>query len=106
VLALRETFKGWMYEKEEAVAKREKRRGEKEATFASFFDLTKRAIEVEERIAKPMAMEAETNLLAEERAIMFVDMTNMTSEQKAWVEKHHAIIQQRKACSHMSSVQR
>jgi hypothetical protein len=40
-------------------------------------------------------MEAKAKLLAKERDIMFVDMTNMTAEQKALVEKRHTIIQQR-----------
>jgi hypothetical protein len=44
-----------------------KRCQEKEATCASFFDLTKRAIEVDERNAKAKAMEVEAKLLTEER---------------------------------------
>jgi hypothetical protein len=45
-LRLSETLKGWMAEKEETLAKmeEEKRRQEKVATYASFFDFTKRAI--------------------------------------------------------------
>jgi hypothetical protein len=97
-LALSETFKGYMAEKEEALAKRkEKKHRDKEATCASFFDLTKRAIKVEETNAKAKAMEAEDKLLAEEREIMFVDMTNMTAEQRAWVEKCRVICRQREA---------
>jgi hypothetical protein len=42
-------------------------------------------------------MEAEAELLAKEREIMFIDTTNMTAEQKAWVEKRRVIIQQREA---------
>jgi hypothetical protein len=53
VLALRETFKGWI--------------AKKEATCATFFDLTNRAIEVKDRNVKAKAMEAEAKLLAEER---------------------------------------
>jgi hypothetical protein len=50
-LALRENFKGWMANKEESLSKREeKKRREKEATCNQFFDLTKKAIEVEESI--------------------------------------------------------
>jgi hypothetical protein len=75
------------------------------ATCSSFFDLTKRAIEVEERNAKTKAMEAEAKLLGKEREIMFVDITNMTPEERSWVEKHHAIMQQREVLSHMSLVQ-
>jgi hypothetical protein len=52
-------------------------------------------IGVEESLAKAKAMEAEAKLLVEEREIMFIDMTNMMMEQKSWVEKHYAIIQQR-----------
>jgi hypothetical protein len=32
-------------------------------------------------------MEAEAELLAEEREFMFIDMTNMTPKQRSWVEK-------------------
>jgi ATPase subunit of ABC transporter with duplicated ATPase domains len=61
-------IKGWMAEKEEALAKREEKRcREKKATCASFVNLTKRAIEVIERNTKAKAMEAEAKLLAEER---------------------------------------
>jgi hypothetical protein len=42
-------------------------------------------------------MEAEAKILAEEREIMFIYTTNMALEQKAWVEKHRDIIQQRDA---------
>jgi hypothetical protein len=46
-------FKGWMAKKEEALAKmEEKRHRDKNATCAIFFDLTKRATELEERNAK------------------------------------------------------
>jgi polyphosphate kinase len=94
-LALSETFKGWMADKEEAIAvMEEKKRREKEATCNQFYDLTKKAIEVEESIAKAKVIEAEAKLMAEEREIMFVDTTNMSEGQKAWVEKHHAIILQ------------
>jgi hypothetical protein len=46
---------------------------------------------VEQSLAKAKAMEAESKLLAEEREIVFIDMTNMMMEQKAWVEAlcHH-----------------
>jgi hypothetical protein len=106
VAVLSETFKGWMADEEGAIAKRaEKRRREKGATYNQFFDLTKKAIEVEESMEKAIeveesmekakALEAEAKLMAEEREIMFIDTTNMTEGQKAWVKKHRAIIQQR-----------
>jgi hypothetical protein len=83
-----------MVDKEEAIAKREeKRHREKEATRNQFFNLTKKAIEVEESMAKAKALEAEAKLMTEEREIMFIDTTNMTVGQKAWVEKRRAIIQ-------------
>jgi hypothetical protein len=47
--------------------RKKKRCQEKEATCASFFDLTKRAIEVDKRNAKSKAMELEAKLLTEER---------------------------------------
>jgi hypothetical protein len=87
-----------MANKEEAIAKREeKKRWEKEATCNQFFDLTKKAIKVEESMAKTKAIEAEAKLMIEEREIMLVDTTNMAEGQKAWVEKRRAIIQQRDA---------
>jgi hypothetical protein len=80
----------------EAIAVREeKKRREKEATANAFYDLTKKAIEVEESMAKAKAIEDEAKLMAEEREIMLVDTTNMTEAQKAWVEKRRAIILQR-----------
>jgi hypothetical protein len=67
-LVLSEIFKGWIVDKNEAIAKREKKkREEKEATCPQFFDLTKKAIKVEETLAKTKAMEAEAKLLADER---------------------------------------
>jgi FtsZ-binding cell division protein ZapB len=72
----------------------EKKCREKEATAKAFYDLTKKAIEVEESMAKTKAIEDEAKLMAEEREIMLVDTTNMTEGQKAWVEKHRAIILQ------------
>jgi hypothetical protein len=95
-LALSETFKGWMADKDEAIVMiEEKKRREKEATANVFYDLTKKAIEVEESMANAKAIEAEAKLMAEEREIMLVDTTNMTEAQKAWVEKRRAIILQR-----------
>jgi hypothetical protein len=95
-LTLSETFKGWMVDKEKATAKREeKKHREKEATCNQFFDLTKKAFEVEESMAKAKALEANTKLMPKEMEIMFIDTTNMTEGQKAYVEKRHAIIQHR-----------
>jgi hypothetical protein len=75
-LALSETFKGWMVDKEEAIAKsEEKRNQEKKATCIQFFDLTMKAITVEESLAKAKAPEAEAKLLAKEREIIFIDTT-------------------------------
>jgi hypothetical protein len=50
------------------------------------------AIEVEESLTKAKTMKANAKLLAEEREIIFIDMTNMMTEQKSWVDNHHAII--------------
>jgi hypothetical protein len=92
-LALSKTIKGWMANKEEAISVREEKKcRKKEATSNAFYDLTKKAIEVEESMAK--AIEAEAKLMAEEREIMLVDTTNMTEGQKAWVEKRRAFIVQ------------
>jgi hypothetical protein len=80
-LALSKTFKGWMANKEEAIAKREeKKHREKKATCNQFLDLTKKAIEVEKSMAKAKIIEAEAKLMAEEREIMLVDTTNMTED--------------------------
>jgi hypothetical protein len=95
-VALSESFKGWMADKEEAIAMREEKKCcKKEATCDQFYDLTKKAIEVEESMAKAKAIEAKAKLMAEEREIMFVDTTNISEGQKAWVEKRRAIILQR-----------
>jgi hypothetical protein len=73
-----------MADKEEAIAVREeKKRHEKEATCNVFYDLKKKAIEVEESMAKAKAIEVEAKLMTEEREIMLVDITNMTEGQKA-----------------------
>jgi hypothetical protein len=86
-----------MIDKKEAIAKiEEKKHREKEATCNQFFDLTKKAIEVEESMAKAKAIEAEAKMMAEEREIMLVDTTNMTEGQKAWGEEascHHPTTQ-------------
>jgi hypothetical protein len=67
-LALSETFKGWMVYKEEAIAVREeKKRHEKEATANAFYDLTNKAIEVEESMANAKAIEVKAKLMVEER---------------------------------------
>jgi hypothetical protein len=90
---LSDTFKGWKADKEGAIAMREeKKRREKEATANAFYDLTKKAIEVEESMAKAKAIKAEAKLMAEEREIMLVNTTNMTEGQKVWVENRRAII--------------
>jgi hypothetical protein len=85
-----------MVEKKETLAKRdEKRRLDKEATCDSFFDFRMRAIEVEKRNAKAKAMEAESK--QPKREIMLIDVTNMTSEERAWVEKKQAMSRQHEA---------
>jgi FtsZ-binding cell division protein ZapB len=94
-LASSETFKGWMADKEEAIAVREEKKcWEKEATCNQFFDFIKKAIEIEESMEKAKEIQAETKLMAEEREILLVDTTNMTEGQKSWVEKCRAIILQ------------
>jgi hypothetical protein len=66
-LALSETFKGWMADKEEAIAMRkEKKHREKEVTANAFYDITKKAIEVEESMSKAKVIEAKAKLMAEE----------------------------------------
>ena len=63
-------------------AREEKKRREKEATCAQFFNLTtKKAIEIEESLAKAKALEAEATIMAEERESMLVDTTNMAEDQ-------------------------
>jgi hypothetical protein len=95
---LSDTFKRWKADKEGAIAlRKEKKCREKEATANAFYDLTKKAIEVEESMAKAKAIEAEANLMAGEREIMLVNTTNMTEGQKVWVENRRAIIQRRDA---------
>jgi hypothetical protein len=63
----------------EAISKREeKKRLKKEATCNQFFDLTKKAIGIEESMTKKNPIETEAKLMAEEREIMFVGTSNMT----------------------------
>jgi hypothetical protein len=83
-----------MANKEKAIAVREEKKcREKEAN--AFYDLTKKATEVEESIAKAKTIQAEAKLMAEEREIILVNTTNMTEGQKAWMEKRCAIILRR-----------
>jgi hypothetical protein len=60
-------------------------------------DLTKKAIEVVESMTKAKTIKVEAKLMIEKREIMLIDTTNMMEGQKACVEKHRAIIQQRDA---------
>jgi hypothetical protein len=80
-------------DKEEAISVwEEKKHYKKEATTHAFYDLTKKAIKVEESMAKAKEIEAEAKIMAEEREIMLVDTTNMTKGQKACVDKRCSII--------------
>jgi hypothetical protein len=88
---LSEILKTMMAETQEALAKRdEKWRREKEATTATFIDLTKQAIEVQR-------METTAKLLAEKNRIIFTDLSIMDLGQRAWFEKKRAIIRERDA---------
>jgi hypothetical protein len=90
-LALSETMKTLMVEKDEALAKRdEKRHREKEATCASFMDLRKRTLEIQ-------AIEVEDKLIADKNRIIFADLSLMEPEQIAWFQKKQAIACQRDA---------
>jgi hypothetical protein len=72
---LHETFKGWMANMKEAISKREeKKRLKKEATYNQFFDLTNKAIEVEESMTKAKPIEAEAT------CNQFFDLTKKTIE--------------------------
>jgi hypothetical protein len=78
-----------MADKEKDVVKRkEKRRRDKEATCATFIDLTKQSMQVQKN-------EANANLLTEESQIMLVDLSLMGAGTKAWLEKKRTIIFQR-----------
>jgi hypothetical protein len=75
------TLKGLIVEKEDALAKGDKKRHrEKEATCASFIDLTKRALDIEESIARTKATRADAKLLHEENRIMLPDLSIMVRE--------------------------
>jgi uncharacterized membrane protein len=75
---LSKALKKMMAETQEALTKRdEKRRRKKEATTATFIDLTKQAIMVE----------AMAKLLVEENQIMSAGLSIMELEQRAWFEK-------------------
>jgi hypothetical protein len=81
----------------EALAKRnEKRIREKEATCASFIELTKRALDIDDS-AHTKAADAEAMKLAKENRIMLANVTIMALEQKDWFEKRQAIIHERDA---------
>jgi hypothetical protein len=83
-LALSETLKGWIPNKEEAISMREESKcREKEATCNHSLTSQKRQLKVEKSMEKAKAIEAEAKLMAEEREIMLVDTTNMTEGQKA-----------------------
>jgi hypothetical protein len=85
-LAFSGTLKPMMADKEKDVVKRKKkRRRDKEATCATFIDLTKQAMQVQKN-------EADANLLAEESQIMLVDLSLMGAGTKAWLEKKRTII--------------
>jgi hypothetical protein len=87
-LAFGVTLKGLMAKKEDALAKGDKmRHRKKEATCASFIDLTKRALDIEESIACTKATRADAKLLHEENRIMLPDLSIMAREQKARFER-------------------
>jgi hypothetical protein len=67
-------------------AKRDKKRHrDKEATCASFTDVTKRALDVKESIARAKATEAEAMLLHEENRIMLADLNIMAPVTKGFL---------------------
>jgi hypothetical protein len=62
---------------------RERRRGAgRKRPYVINYDLTKKAIEVEESMTKAKALEADAKLMAEEREIMFIDTTNMMEDKR------------------------
>jgi hypothetical protein len=83
-LALSDTLRGLMAEKGDTLSKRdEKWRWEKEAAYANFIDLTKRAIEIEERNAHTKTIEVDAKLLVKENQIMLADLSIIEREQRA-----------------------
>jgi hypothetical protein len=95
-LAFGETFEGLMAQREDALSKRDKKRHrEEEARCASFIDFTKRALKIEESIARRKAIESKAKLLTEENQIILATLSIMNPVQKAWFEKMQAIIRER-----------
>ena len=90
-LALQETLKGFISQKDKAIEEKkereEKKRQEREENAKNFFDLQKKKLEIDETNARSRAMEAEQALLAEESRIMMADLNTMTPRKSAWVEK-------------------
>ena len=98
-LALQETLKGFISQKDKAIEEKkereEKKRWEREENAKNFFDLQKKKLEIDETNARSRAMEAEQALLAEESRIMMADLNTMTPRKRGWVEKKQKIFMER-----------
>ena len=81
-LALQETLKGFISQKDKATEEKkereEKKRREREENTKNFFDLQKKKLEIDKTNARSRAMEAEQTLLHEESRIMMADLNSMT----------------------------
>jgi hypothetical protein len=99
-------------EKEEASAKRDKRRcRDKKEQMQSFSNIQRKALEVQQRKlkltegkertrAKEMELkekELEARLLYEKSRIMMADLTSLYPERRAWFEKKQDMIRYREA---------
>ena len=84
-LALQETLKGFISQKDKAIEEKkereEKKQREREENAKNFFDLQKKKLEIDETDARSRAMEAEQALLAEESRIMMSDLNTMGREE-------------------------
>jgi hypothetical protein len=69
-----------MTEKEDATIKREKWRREKGVTYATFIDLNKQVLKVQN-------LDTEAKLFAEECRIMLANLSVMNANQRAWFKK-------------------
>ena len=90
-LALQETLKGTIPQKdkasEEQKEREERKQREREENVKNFFDLQKKKLEIEQTNARSRAMEAEQALLLEESRIMMADLDTLTPKKRTWYEK-------------------
>jgi hypothetical protein len=99
-LAIQETLKELIAEKEVSSDEREERKHkEREDAAKTFYEMQTKRLEIEEINARSRARkldlkqkEVELSILAEENRIMTADLTDMDPIQRAWFEKKRKMI--------------